>query len=336
MLLTGTHASEAERERFEDEAEAAAQLNHVGIVPIYEVGTCAGQRYFTMAYVPGCNLADQIAKGPLASREAANLLMQVAEAVSYAHQQGVIHRDLKPANILLDSAGRPVVTDFGIAKFVDAKNQLTNVGDVLGTPNYMPPEQARGDSEAIGFGSDVYSLGAILYALLTGRPPFQAATSLDTIVQVLECEPAPPRQLNYEVSRDLNTITMKCLAKDPRRRYRSAAALSEDLGRFLNDEPILARGRGPVESALGWCRKHLFVASVSGVMACLLIVVAIVAAVGYYRESMLRRELELELNQVEEQLQTNQRMLTIRRTEPVSPQKGDDSRSGETVRGADN
>jgi serine/threonine protein kinase len=331
MLLTGINASEHERERFQDEAEAVAQLTHSGIVPIYEVGECEGQQYFTMAFVPGQNLAERIADGPLCPREAASLMKQVSEAVGYAHEQGVIHRDLKPANILLDEDRKAVVTDFGIAKMLDATTQLTAVGDVLGTPNYMPPEQAGGDTEAIGVRSDVYSMGAILYALVTGRPPFQAATSLDTIMQVLDGEPAPPRQLNRAVSHDLNTITMKCLEKDSRRRYESASALADDLRRFLSGEPILARDRGPLESALGWCQKHLLVASVSGVGASLLMLVAGAATVGYYRETTARRQLEAELAEVQEQLQASERLVELERFARRSSLRQADSPPAEEI-----
>ena len=213
MIRAGELASEAEIQRFHVEAEAAANLDHPGIVPIYEVGQHAGQHYFSMGYVEGDSLAARVALGPLPPRWAAELVREVAQAVQYAHEQGVIHRDLKPANILLDRTGRPRVTDFGLAKRVASDSNLTLSGQVIGTPSYMPPEQAAGHADQIGPSADVYALGAVLYALLTGRPPFQAATPADTLWQVLEQDPVPLRQLNPAVPRDLETIALKCLEK---------------------------------------------------------------------------------------------------------------------------
>jgi serine/threonine-protein kinase len=241
LILRGTLASTDEQARFQAEAEAAGRLQHPHIVPIYEVASHGGQCYFSMQLVEGTTLAERLADGPLPEREAARLMATVARAIHYAHTQGVIHRDLKPANILLDAAGEPHVTDFGLAKQLDAGASLTRTGAVLGTPAYMAPELASGDRGMIGPTCDVYSLGTILYALLTGRPPFQGPSPVDTVLMVLEQEPLPPRLLNRKLDRDLEMIVLKCLQKPPELRYASAAALADDLEAYLHDEPIAAR-----------------------------------------------------------------------------------------------
>ena len=238
MILSGQLASEQEVRRFHVEAEAAAILDHPAIVPIYEVGESNGQHFFSMGFVDGQSLADKVAEGPLAPREAAQLTKKVVEAIAYAHSRGVIHRDLKPANVLLDGHGEPRVTDFGVAKNSVADSSLTASGQILGTPAYMPPEQAAGQHDRVNESADVYSLGAMLYTLVTGRPPFQADNHFDTLVQVLEKEVAPPSLLNPKVDRDLETICLKCLDKDPHRRYASAQALADDLGRYIEGESI--------------------------------------------------------------------------------------------------
>jgi hypothetical protein len=261
MILAGRLADEADVRRFHLEAEAAANLDHPGIVPIYEVGQHEGQHYFSMGFVEGQSLAQRLAGGPLPPCEAAALLVKVAEAVAYAHQHGVIHRDLKPANILLDAHGSPRITDFGLAKNVQGDSGLTGSGQILGTPSYMPPEQAGGDRGAVGPAADVYAMGATLYCMVTGRPPFQAATVVDTVQMVVSQEPVPPRRLNVTIPRDLETIILKCLEKEPKRRYGSAAALAEDLQRFLDGEPILARPVSAFERALKWARRRPAIAT---------------------------------------------------------------------------
>jgi WD40 repeat protein/serine/threonine protein kinase len=270
MILAGELANQTDVERFLTEARAAAHLHHPNIVAIHEVGQHAGQHYFSMDYVAGESLANKIARGPLPVREAATLVMKVAQAVSFAHVEGVIHRDLKPANILLDAKGEPRVTDFGLAKRIQGEPgavatglDLTQTGQVLGTPSYMPPEQAAGKTKDIGSRSDVYSLGAVLYCALTGHPPFQAASTLDTLLQVLDREPVPPRTLNSAVPRDLETICLKCLAKEPRKRYPSAQELAADLDRFLTGQPIQARRIGPVGQSWRWCRRNPTLAAAS-------------------------------------------------------------------------
>jgi eukaryotic-like serine/threonine-protein kinase len=274
-ILAGDLASPEDIHRFRQEAEAAAQLDHSGIVPIFEVGEHEGQHYFSMGYVEGGSLADRIKHGPLPPRQASELVRQVAEAVAYAHERGVIHRDLKPSNILLDREGHAKVSDFGLAKQVHGLSHLTMTGQVLGTPSFMAPEQAAGDTGEVGPSADIYSLGALLYCLITARPPFQAATPVETLRQVLEREPAAPRQLNGAVSRDLETICLKCLQKEPSKRYESALALADDLRRLLAGEPIRARPIGGPERALRWCRRNKLVAALScGVLTALLVGIA--------------------------------------------------------------
>jgi serine/threonine-protein kinase len=244
MVLRGDLASPADRARFRAEAEAAARLVHPHIVTVHEVGEHDGQPYFAMQLVEGATLAERVARGPLPPREAARLVAAAARAVDHAHGHGVLHRDLKPSNILLDAAGEPHVTDFGLAKLAgDSLPGLTQTGAILGTPSYMAPEQARAEKRLTP-AADVYSLGAILYECLTGRPPFQAATPLDTLLLVLEQDPVPPRLLNPGVPRDLEMICLKCLHKTPPRRYAGAAALAADLEAFLSGEPVSARSSG--------------------------------------------------------------------------------------------
>jgi serine/threonine-protein kinase len=238
MILAGQLANATDVKRFYTEAEAAANLDHPGIVPIYEVGQHEGQHYFSMGFVDGQSLSQRLAGGPLPPREAAALMIQVARAIDYAHHSGVIHRDLKPGNILLDRKGNPRVTDFGLAKRLHSDSGLTGSGQILGTPSYMPPEQAAGHRGGVGPAADVYAIGATLYALATGRPPFQAASVMETIRQVIHDDPVPPRRLNPAVDRDLETICLKAMAKEAARRYASAGDLAADLQRFLRGEPI--------------------------------------------------------------------------------------------------
>lgn len=255
MIRESEWADEPQIQRFLAEARAAARLEHTGIVPIFEVGDHNGQHYYSMAFIDGGSLAARIRERPLRPREAVTIVEQVTRAVAHAHQHGVIHRDLKPANILLDRDGHPKVTDFGLARHV-SDSHITIPGQILGTPSYMSPEQAAGRTEVIGPAADIYSLGALLYTALTGRPPFQAATALETMQQVQHQEPVAPRQLNAAVPRDLETICLKCLQKESARRYSSAEALADDLHRFLAGEPIHARPVGAVERWWRWCRRY--------------------------------------------------------------------------------
>ncbi|MBL8819110.1 MAG: protein kinase [Planctomyces sp.] len=256
MIRAGKFSSETEIQRLRVEAEAAAQLDHPAIVPVFEVGEFEGLHYFTMAFVNGQPLSAKLNQGPLPAQVAAKLMQIVAQAVAYAHEKGVIHRDIKPGNILIDQAGLPRVSDFGLAKQIENDHELTTTGQILGTPSYMPPEQAEGILDQIGPVSDIYSLGAVLYATLTGRPPFQAATSVETLRQVIDQQPVAPRRLNSSIPRDLETICLKCLEKKTLFRYASATALAEDLGRFLEGRPITARRTSIPERCWRWaCRR---------------------------------------------------------------------------------
>jgi serine/threonine-protein kinase len=256
MLLAGPYARHEELERFLREARAVAGLHHPNVVPVYDVGDVEGRPYFTMELVEGGNLAEQIQGVPQTQREAAALVATLADAVHAAHQSGILHRDLKPANILLTPDGTPKVTDFGLARPLRGDNGLTFSGAPLGTPSYMAPEQALGDKRALGPATDVYALGAILYELLTGRPPFRAESATATLQQVVGDDAVPPAQLNPRVPRDLDTICLKCLHKEPERRYASAQALADDLRRFGRGEPIKARPVGPVERGVRWVRRR--------------------------------------------------------------------------------
>jgi serine/threonine protein kinase len=289
MILSGQFASTQDVQRFQAEAEAAANLDHPNILPIYEVGEYDGQRYFSMKLVPGGSLARQVSRLINDPRSAARLLAKVCRAVHFSHQRGILHRDLKPANVLMDVYGTPYVTDFGLAKVEKSDSGLTQSGTIIGTPSYMAPEQAQA-SKQLTTAADVYSLGAILYECLTGRPPFRAATVFDTVRQTLEHEPEHPRALNPKADRDLAAVALKCLTKDPDHRYGSAAELADDLDRWMTGESTVARPPTLAGQAWRWIRRNA-VAAISivllGLVTGLMPILSIFAMAGEEKSDFL-------------------------------------------------
>jgi WD40 repeat protein/tRNA A-37 threonylcarbamoyl transferase component Bud32 len=314
MILKGTLASEEDVKRFRAEAEAAASLQHPAIVAIHEVGLHEGQHYFSMDYVDGQSLAEVPRQQPLSGRQAAEYVRDAAEAVHYAHQQGTLHRDLKPSNILIDRHGRVRITDFGLAKRIEGNSDLTLTGQILGTPSYMPPEQASGKRSLIGAASDIYALGAVLYDVLTGRPPFRGESPAETLRQVETLDPVSARLLNPAVPRDLETICLKCLEKEPHKRYGTAQLLADDLGRYLRGEPIVARPISSIARSWRWCRRNSLLATTGAMAVGLLLMVAAVASVAYVREASLRQDLEYEQRATKRALEGSQIAVSDMRT----------------------
>jgi serine/threonine protein kinase/tetratricopeptide (TPR) repeat protein len=268
VINLGQWASKAHLKRFRREAEAAASLDHPCIVPIYEVGERDGACYFSMKFVEGGQLDEVVKRSPMSPRQAAELIAKVARTIHYAHEHGILHRDIKPGNILLDQKGKPHLTDFGLARLLETESSVTRTMDVLGTPSYMAPEQAVGNNAAVSSTTDIYGLGAVLYQLLTGQPPFAGGTTYETIKLLLDTEPRQPRLLNPKIDRDLSTICLKCLEKDPERRYSSALALAEDLEHWLKGLPIIARPVSPLGRMWRWARRNpkLVATSVVGLL----------------------------------------------------------------------
>ena len=276
VISLGQWASKAHLKRFRREAEAAASLDHPSIVPIYEVGEREGACYFSMKFVEGGQLDEVARRAPISIRQAAELIAKVARTVHYAHEHGILHRDIKPGNILLDAKGEPLLTDFGLARLVEAESTITRTREALGTPSYMAPEQAAGEQRKLSNATDVYGLGAVLYQLLTDHPPFAGGTTYETIKLLLDTEPRQPRLLNPKIDRDLSTICLKCLEKDPQRRYPSALALAEDLERWLKHEPIRARRTGVFTHARKWVRRNPSIAAMTATLLALAVPLGVV------------------------------------------------------------
>ncbi len=279
VIKSAEFATEAELIRFQNEAEAVAQLDHPHIVPIYEVGQKAGQRFFSMKLVTGSSLDKRLEDLSLDFKASARLVATIAAAIHHAHQRGILHRDLKPANILIDDRGQPHITDFGLARHIDTGSSLTHSGYPVGTPSYMSPEQVRGEKGSFTTATDVYGLGSILYALLTGHPPFVGSSLAETLDKVRDDAPEPPAHVNARVPRDLEIICLKCLEKDPQRRYSSAQALADDLNRWLGGEPIQARPVGATIRAWMWCRRNPLPASLGTL--CVIAVLSGLAGVSW-------------------------------------------------------
>ena len=284
VISLGQWASKAHLKRFRLEAEAAARLEHPGIVPIHEVGERDGSCYFSMKFVEGGQLDEVVRREPMSIRQAAELIAKVARTVHYAHEHGILHRDIKPGNILLDAKGEPHLTDFGLARLVETESTMTRTLEVLGTPSYMAPEQAMGNNAAISSATDVYGLGAVLYQLLTGQPPFAGGATYETIKLLLDTEPKQPRLLNPKIDRDLSTICLKCLEKDPKRRYSSALALAEDLERWLKHEPIQARHTGIFARGRKWVQRN----PTSALLAASLVALAAAAGWIVWKSELIR------------------------------------------------
>src|SRR5438128_1181888 len=275
VIGLGPWTTETHLKRFRREAEAAARLEHPGIVPIYEVGEREGSCYFSMKFIEGGQLDEVVKRTPMSIARAVELIAKLARTVHYAHEHGILHRDIKPGNILLDAKGEPLLTDFGLAGLVEAESTITRTLEVMGTPSYMAPEQAAGDHTKLSKATDIYGLGAVLYQLLTGHSPFAGGTTYETIKLLLDTEPRQPRLWNRKIDRELSTICLKCLEKDPKRRYASALALAEDLEHWLKHEPILARHAGIFAHGKKWLRRNPAIAALIAAL------VALAAAMGW-------------------------------------------------------
>jgi len=299
VILAGGHAGVAERKRFQIEVEAAARLQHPNIVQVYEVGEAENRPYMALEYCPNGSLEDRITDQPQSPHESAELLAKLSQALHHAHEAGIVHRDVKPANVLLAADGTPKLADFGLAKRLDETDGLTQTGAIVGSLGYMAPEQAAGRTREATPATDIYSLGALLYKMLTGRPPFQGPNQLETINSIVARDPVSIRILQRKVPQDLVTICHKCLEKNPARRYTSAAALADDLKRFLADEPIQARALGGIERTWRWARRHPGISLVFLAGIAMLLLVAGCLAWSSYRSYRLMAE----VNQVQRPLQ---------------------------------
>ena len=325
MVLAGAHASADQLARFATEAEAVAALQHPNIVQIYEIGEQNGLPFFSLEFVDGKPLDKYLAGKPQPPRVAAKMMEPISRAMFFAHEHGIVHRDLKPANVLLTREGAPKVTDFGLAKKLESDSSQTKSGTLMGTPSYMAPEQARGEVHLAGPAADIHSLGAMLYEMLVGRPPYLGATPLETMMQVIHSEPVPPRKLMPKLSRDIETICLKCLQKEPARRYASAGELADDLARFQNGEPILARPISKPERAWRWCRRNPRIAALSAAVFLLLATASV--AMGKLAVDASR----------EQQASEETRKLAEQRLEQATQaiSTGDHRRAADLLRGRD-
>ncbi len=306
-LAEGLRATPEQLERLRSEARAVARLRHPNIVAIHAIGEHDGQPYLSLEFVNGGSLADKLAQGPMPTRQAGELVGTLARAVHAAHQAGIVHRDLKPSNVLLTADGVPKVSDFGLAKIIGAESGRTLTGQVMGSPSFMAPEQAEGKSKQAGPPADIYALGAILYQALTAKPPFVGESELETLRMVASTEVVPPRRLRPDVPRDLETICLKCLEKEPQKRYSTAADLADDLHRFFDDRPISARPVRVLGQSWRWCRRNPKLAAVSAALAAT-VLVAIATFVGMtYRHNVeLRAEVRRTQAKAEEARQNYQ------------------------------
>src|SRR5438034_7131224 len=305
VIGLGPWATTAHVKRFRREAEAAANLDHPCIVPIYEVGEREGSCYFSMKFIDGGQLDEVAKRTPISIRNAAELIAKLARTGHYAHEHGILHRDIKPGNVLVDAKGEPHLTDFGLARLLETKSTVTHTMEVLGTPSYMAPEQAVGNNARVGRATDVYGLGAVFYQLLTGHPPFAGGTTYETVRLVLETEPRQLRLWKPKIDRELCTICLKCLEKDPKRRYSSALALAEDLEHWLKHEPIRAKPSGLLTHSKKWVRRNPSTA----VLIASLVALAVGAGVIVWKSELVRRPIPasiavlpfLDLSQVKDQ-----------------------------------
>jgi len=338
MVLAGAHAGQEQLARFYTEAEAVAHLQQPNIVQIYEVGEHEGLPYFSLEFVDGGSLSQRIDGKPQPVSETATMVELLARAMAYAHERGIVHRDLKPANVLLTKDGQPKITDFGLAKRLESDASQTRSGTLMGTPNYMAPEQARGLVREVGPLADVYALGVILYEMLVGRTPFLGASILDTLQQVRNQEPVPPSRLQPKVPRDLETICLKCLEKEPPKRYDSSAALADDLHRFLAGEPILARPVGAPERIWRWCQRNRRVAALSAAVLLLLVSLAVggpVAAILIGQQKSLAVQNERLAKAAQVAAEANERKAVANEQQAVAARKEADenARSAAEQRG---
>jgi serine/threonine-protein kinase len=334
MISAGAHAGDRERARFRAEAEAAARLQHPNIVQIHEIGEHEGRPFFSLEFVDGGSLARKIDGAPQPAHYAAEIVRTLAVAMDYAHQQGIVHRDLKPANILLTTDGMPKIADFGLAKSLEDDSVHTQTGTIMGTPSYMSPEQAEGNTREIGPPADVYALGAVLYDLLTGRPPFRGTSLWETVSQVKTQEPVPPRQLQPGVPLDLETICLKCLEKEIGKRYTRAADLAEDLRRFISGEPILARPLSSPERLWRWCRRNPWLAGLGSAAALLLAAWAITSTFLYFaiRAEKEETERQRQIATQNETIATEKEALARQREEEANQQRKRAEKNADALR----